>query len=62
VVIGQGHGATTGAIPATNVKVVSSTEITAMTGGRANTGPWNLFVITAGGTSAANSGDLFRYK
>jgi hypothetical protein len=62
VVIAQGHGATTGAIPATNVKVVSSTKITAKTVGGAKAGTWNLFVTTGGGTSAANSGDLFRYK
>jgi GH25 family lysozyme M1 (1,4-beta-N-acetylmuramidase) len=62
VVIGQGHGATTGAIPATNVKVVSSTKITAKTGGGAKAGDWNLFVTTTGGTSAANSRALFTYK
>ena len=33
VVVGQGNGAGTGAIAATNVKVVSSTQITAVTGG-----------------------------
>jgi outer membrane protein assembly factor BamB len=61
VVIGQGHG-TTGAVAATNVKVVSSTKITAKTGGGAKAGTWNLFVTNPGGTSAANSGDLFTYK
>ncbi len=42
--------------------VVSSTKITATTGGGAKAGTWNLFVTTSGGTSAANSGDLFTYK
>jgi hypothetical protein len=44
------------------VKVVSSTEITAKTGGGAKAGTFNLFVIDAGGTSVANSGDDFTYK
>ena len=61
VVIGQGNGAGTGAIPATSVVVVSSTEITAVTGGGATAGTWSLFVITTGGTSAANTGDNFTY-
>jgi hypothetical protein len=61
VVIGQGNG-TTGAIPATNVKVVSRTKITARTGGPAKAGTWRLFVITSAGTSAATAGDLFTYK
>jgi hypothetical protein len=61
VVIGQGSGAGTGTIAATNVKVVSWTQITAVTGGGAKAGTWNLFVITTGGTSAANSGDYFSY-
>ena len=60
VVIGQGHG-TIGAIAATNVVVVSSTKITAKTGGAAKPGTWNLFVTTSQGTSAANSGDMFIY-
>jgi hypothetical protein len=61
VVIGQGSGAGAGAIAATNVKVVSSTQITAVTGGGAKAGTWSLFVITTGGTSAANLGDDFTY-
>jgi hypothetical protein len=61
VTIGQGSGAVTGAIHATNVKVVSSTEITATTGGGAKTGTWSLFVTTSGGTSAGNTGDNFTY-
>jgi len=62
VVIGQGNGAGTGAIAATNVTVVSSTKITAVTGGGAQVGTWNLFVLTSGGTSAANPGDHFNYN
>ncbi len=61
VEIGQGKGAGTGAIPATNVKIVSPTEITAVTGGGAKAGTWSLYVITDGGTSAANAGDNFTY-
>ncbi len=62
VVIGQGSGAGTGAIAATNATVVSRTQITAVTGGGAKAGTWNLFVITTGCTSAANSGDYFTYN
>jgi hypothetical protein len=61
VVIAQGIGAGSGAIPATNVKVVSPTEITATTGGGAKAGTWSLFVTTPGGISAANAGDDFTY-
>lgn len=61
MVIGQGTG-TAGAIAATHVVVRSSTEITAMTGGDASAGVFNLFVTTAKGTSAANyAGDEFTY-
>ena len=61
VVIGQGTG-TAGAIAATHVKVVSPTEITAVTGVGAKAGVFNLFVTTAGGTSHANyAGDEFAY-
>lgn len=60
VVIGQGNG-TTGAIPVTEVMVVSSTEITAVTGGGAKVGTWTVYVTTSGGTSAANSGAYFSY-
>ncbi len=62
VVIGQGSGAGTGAIAATNVTVVSFTKITAVTGGGAKFGTWNLFVITTGGTSLAHAGDYFTYN
>jgi hypothetical protein len=61
VKIAQGDGAGTGAVSATDVTVVSSTKITASTGaGKA--GAWNLFVITAGGTSAVNAGDHYTYQ
>ena len=50
VKIGQGSGAGPTAIAATNVKVVSPTEITAVTGGGAKAGTWSLFVVTSGGT------------
>jgi len=61
VVIGQGNG-TTGAIAATSVKVVSSTEITAVTGGGAKAGTFSLFVTTSAGTSAASTGADFTYS
>ena len=60
VVIGQGNG-TTGAIAATSVKVVSPTEITAVTGGGAKAGTFSLFVTTTGGTSATWSADHYTY-
>jgi len=60
VVLGQGNG-TVGAIAATNVTVVSWTKITAVIGGGAKAGTWNLFFITSGGTSVANAGDYFTY-
>ena len=56
MVIGQGNGAGTGAIAATDVTDVSSTEITAVTGGGAKVGTFSLFVTTSAGTSAGNSG------
>jgi hypothetical protein len=62
VEIGQGGGAGPTAIPASKVVVVSSTEITATTGGPAKAGTFNLFVIDSGGTSTANTGDDFTYK
>ena len=51
------------AIAATNVVVVSSTEITATTGGGSTTklGTFSLFVTTSAGTSAANGGADFTY-
>jgi virginiamycin B lyase len=62
VAIGQGYGTGDGAIPATDVVVVSPTTITATTGGGAKPGSWNLFVKTPSGTSAISSGDLFTYQ
>ena len=62
VEIGQGNGAGPTAIPASNVVVVSPTEITATTGGPAKPGTFNLFVIDSGGTSLANAGDDYTYK
>jgi hypothetical protein len=62
VEIGQGNGAGPTAIPASEVVVVSPTEITAATGGSAKAGSWNLFVVDAGGTSVANTGDDYTYK
>ena len=62
VVIGQGYGPFSGAVPATDVVVVDSSHITAMTGGGAIAGTWNLFVVdAASNSSAGNSGDLFSY-
>jgi len=60
VVIGQGDGPI-GGIAAT-VNSVTSTMITATTGGGAKSGTWNLFVTTPGGTSTANAGDYFTYS
>ena len=62
VEIGQGGGAGPTAIPASEVVVVSSTEITAKTGGGAKAGTFNLFVIDSGATSPANPGDDYTYK
>jgi hypothetical protein len=62
VVIGQGSGSVTGVIHATDVVVVSSTEITAVTGGEAKAGTWSLFVHTSAGTSAGNAGADFAYS
>jgi hypothetical protein len=62
VEIGQGSGAGPTAIPASDVVVVSPTEITATTGGSAKAGTWNLFVIDSGGTSPENTGDKYTYK
>ena len=61
VEIGQGSGAGPTAIPASKVVVVSSTEITATTGGGAKAGTWTLWVIDSGGTSSANAGADYTY-
>jgi hypothetical protein len=62
VEIGQGNGAGPTAIPASEVVVVSPTEITATTGGPAKAGTFNLYVIDSGATSPANTGDDYTYK
>jgi sugar lactone lactonase YvrE len=61
VVISQRRRGTTGAIKATHVKVASSTRITAVAAGNAKPGTWNVFVVEQGVTSAAVSGDHYRY-
>ena len=61
VEIGQGSGASASAIPATNVTVVSPTEITATTGAAVKGGSWNVFVLDSGGTTFANPHDMFTY-
>jgi IPT/TIG domain len=62
VVIGQGNGWAAGAIAATGVSVVSSTEITATTGGGAKPGTWFLWVIAPDGTvNPHTSGAVFTY-
>ena len=63
VEIGQGSGAGPTAIAASNVVVVSPTEITATTGASPKVGTWNLFVVDSGGTSIGNNaGDDYTYK
>jgi hypothetical protein len=54
-------GSGTTAIAATSVKVVSGTEITAVTGGGAKAGTFSVYVVTSGGTSAANGAVTFTY-
>ena len=61
VQIAQGQGAGPTAIAATNVTVVSATEITATTGGNAKPGTFHLFVTSDAKTSAANSSDRYTY-
>jgi predicted outer membrane repeat protein len=62
VEIGQGRGPGPSAVAATNVTVVSPTEITATTGGPAKAGTWKLFVITPTGHSHGNQQDRYRYQ
>jgi len=61
VEIGQGSGPAPSAIPATDVNVISSTEITAVTGGGAQPGTWSVYVISFGGTTPAVAADDFTY-
>jgi hypothetical protein len=58
VTIGQG---TAPVIAATGVDVVSSTKITATTGGGALAGTWRLYVTTSGGKSPVGTGNYFTY-
>jgi subtilase family serine protease len=63
VEVGQGSGAGPTAIAASEVVVVSPTEITATTGVSPKAGTWNLFVIDSGGTSPINApGDDYTYN
>ncbi len=62
VEIGRGQGPGPSPVAATNVTVVSPTEITATTGATAKTGTWNLFVIAPTGRSQANPHDRYRYQ
>ncbi len=62
VEIGQGNGPGPTAIQATDVQVISPTEITAATGAGAKPGKWHLFVITTNGTSPAGTTDNYTYK
>jgi hypothetical protein len=48
-------------IPASEVVVVSPTKITAVTGGPANAGAWNVVVTDAGGKNATGPSDDFTY-
>jgi hypothetical protein len=50
------------AIPASNVVVVSPTEITAVTGGPAKAGTWNVIVTDAGGTITTSVHDDYTYN
>jgi hypothetical protein len=61
VVIGQGHGAGTGTVPATGVTYVSPTELTAVTPVGGKTGLHHVFVTTAGGTSAPSRANLYDF-
>ena len=61
VSITQGVGPGSPTIAATDVKVVSSKKIVAVTSGGALAGTWNLYVTTAGGTSAVSPADDFTY-
>jgi hypothetical protein len=61
VVIGQGGGPGGTAIKATEVEVLSPSEIRASTGGEAILGTWNVFVISAGLHSQQSSGDSYTY-
>jgi hypothetical protein len=59
VAIGQGSG--TPEVAASDVDVVSLTEITAVTGGGAEVGTYDVYVRTGAGSSAGNSKAAFTY-
>jgi hypothetical protein len=61
VEIAQGHGAGPTAIQATDVQVISPTEITAVTSGPAKPGTFYLFVTSDGSTSKPNKAVLYTY-
>jgi hypothetical protein len=61
VKLAAGNSPGANAIPATKIKVVSSTKITAITGHGAKLGSFNVFVTTKGGTSAATAADKYSY-
>jgi hypothetical protein len=61
VEIGQGYGPGPTAVLATDVTVVTPTEITATTGRGVRVGTRNLYVVTAAGTSPTNPGDNYTY-
>ena len=54
-------GVTVGGVAATNVVVVSNTEITATVPANATAGVYDTLVTGPGGTSSVNSGDKFTY-
>jgi hypothetical protein len=59
--IAQGNGLT-GAIPMTSVVVVSSSQITAVTGGGAKAGSFSVIVVNPDtGTSTGSVASLFKY-
>jgi hypothetical protein len=60
-VIGQGLGPEIGAIPATSVVVVSSTQVTATTGAHARPGSFTVFVTSSDGTRFVRRPAQFTY-
>jgi Listeria-Bacteroides repeat domain (List_Bact_rpt)/IPT/TIG domain len=63
VVMARGESPRADAIAATPVKVVSPTEITAVTGAAARAGTYNVFVVGPGDEpSTAVTGDRFTYR
>ncbi len=62
VKIAQGRTLGPEAIPATQVEVLSPTEIKAVTGGKAKPGTYRVYVIEAAGTSSATNNAYFTYN